>query len=952
MIKSYQKFIFLIVLFLFNYNTYAQFYDAGQDPACIKWQQIKTPHFKLIFPDSFSEKANQIANYLEFAYDFDTVTLRHKPKKLAVIIHNRTVVSNGFVTWAPKRSEWYSCPPQDMYAQPWVEQLSIHEYRHAVQVSQMYRGMSNVLNIPFGELAIGSIAGVYLPRWFLEGDAVVMETALTKSGRGRLPSFNMDLKAQLIEKGSFNYNKAIFGSYKDNIPDPYTLGYHLVAYSRCKYGADIWDKTLKYIARNPYMVVPFAQGLKKATGKTTVGIYKESLSFFDSLWTKQLSKSEYNRFKSHTVRENKNFTNYRFPNYINDSEFIALKYGIDDIPRFVKLDKNGKESIVFTQGNDFMHSLSYSENLIVWAEQYPGLRWDHESYAVIKTYDIVKRKIKTITHKTRYFAPCISHDATKIAAIEVDLQNNYFLVILDAQTGKVLNKIASPENAFLATPSWSDDDRTVVMIATSSNGRAFAEYHQDNAKIHFKNAFVHCEMSGAAYFKNFIIYNDIYGGVDNVFAMDTVSNTIYQLTYSKYGATDPCVSFDGSQLVYSDFTVNGYDIVSIAIQPELWNPLLIPKDSFNLPEQLASQEKGVINFQQKTKQYEITKYSKISHLINIHSWAPLSINANNQTAAPGISFMSHNLLSTSFLTAGYEYIREENTGKYYLDYTYKGLFPVIDASIDYRIKNGISIWHDNSRHDFTYRECNVKLGLSIPLQFPTSKYYTKLIPSVNTTLINISHDASTPSKFTKGNINSIDYRIYAYHVLKTSDRDLYPKWGQTLELNFRHTPFGIYNYGNIASAESYLYLPSIINHHGFKFYGGIQKRTEGSSNYVFSDIINYPLGSYAIYNHWLYSAAVSYFYPLLYPDFSIGSLMYLKRLDMNLFYGRAIAAYENRNTLQQSLEGEINSEMHILRFLAPINIGYRFTYLPDNNSVIHEVLLGINFSGFGGKQFH
>ncbi len=952
MIKIHCKFIFLFVFFIFHCSSNAQFYDAGQDPASIKWQQINTSRFQLIFPSDFTEQANYLANYLEFAYDYNTVSLSRKPVKTPIILHNRTVESNGFVTWAPKRSEWFTCPPQDMFSQPWLEQLAIHEYRHAVQVSQMYRGITNILRIPFGEMATGSVAGVYLPRWFLEGDAVVMETALTKSGRGRLPSFSMDLKAQLIEKEKYNYNKAIFGSYKNYTPNPYTLGYHLVGYSRFKYGTNVWDKTLKNVARNPYMVVPFAQGLKKVTGKTPTGIYQETLSFFDSLWTQEVKNIDIYNFQSHTIRKNKFYTNYRFPNYINDSEFVALKYGMDNIPCFVKIDKQGNESKIYTQGNDFRQSLSYSNNLIVWAEQVQGLRWKHQSFAVIKTYNLATKKSKTLTHKTRYFAPCISHDGKKIAAIEVSLKNEYFLVILDANTGKVLSKTASPENAFLATPSWSNDDQAIIMIATLPEGKAFAEYYLKNKKIRFKIPFTGGEISNARYYKNFIIYNGTYGGVDNICALDTAFPKIYRITSSKYGATDPCISYDGTQMVYANYTADGYDIATITLQPELWQLLDVGEtNNFKLYEQLAKQEKGVINFQQANlKQFEVKKYRKISHLLNFHSWAPLSIDANNQTAAPGISFMSHNLLSTSFITAGYEYIRAEKTGKYYFDYTYKGLFPIIEASVDYRQRKGTLIMQDNSRQPFTFGETNLKLGFKLPLQFPSGKYYTRLQPSVNTTLINISHDATTPNHFMKGNINSIDYKIYGHHVLKTCKRDLYPKWGQVLELNYRHSPFGILNYGNIASAETYLYFPSIINHHGFKLYGGVQKRTIGTSSYVFSDLIDYPLGNYAIISEQLYSTSINYFYPLLYPDFSVGSLMYFKRLDMSLFYGQAMASYKNTDTKIQSLGAEINSEMHLLRFLAPVNLGYRFIYLPDNKKVIHEVLFGINFSVFGANS--
>ena len=70
---------------------------------------------------------------------------------------------------------------------------------------------------------------------------------------------------------------------------------------------------------------------------------------------------------------------------------------------------------------------------------------------------------------------------------------------------------------------------------------------------------------------------------------------------------------------------------------------------------------------------------------------------------------------------------------------------------------------------------------------------------------------------------------------------------------------------------------------------------------------------------------------------------------MDVFYGQASASFKGSSTQMQSMGAAINSEMHLLRFLAPISLGYRFTYIPDDKTMMHEVLIGINFSGFGGK---
>ena len=184
----------------------------------------------------------------------------------------------GLTTWAPKRIELYPCPPQDIYGEEWLEQLAIHEYRHAVQTAKMNKGFTRVLSWIFGEQATGGILGLYIPRWFLEGDAVCTETALSYSGRGRLADFESNLRAQLLEKGSYSYDKAVLGSYKTFIPDYYSLAISWWRKQREKYGTGLWNSTLDRVAKYPFIVVPFSSGMKRFTGLSKVKLYRQTLA--------------------------------------------------------------------------------------------------------------------------------------------------------------------------------------------------------------------------------------------------------------------------------------------------------------------------------------------------------------------------------------------------------------------------------------------------------------------------------------------------------------------------------------------------------------------------------------------------------------------------------------------------------------------------------------------------
>ena len=183
------KKLLLLLLVFTTYVAQAQYFNTGQDPSSLKWRQIITTNFQLIYPDYYENQAQVLAQKLEMVYDFGSYSLKYKPGKISVILHTQTVQSNGLVAYAPKRSEFYTTPHQAIYPQDWLEQLALHEFRHVVQIDKLNSELPKIIKIILGEQGTALLFGAYLPWWFIEGDAVVTETALGKYGARTFPFF-------------------------------------------------------------------------------------------------------------------------------------------------------------------------------------------------------------------------------------------------------------------------------------------------------------------------------------------------------------------------------------------------------------------------------------------------------------------------------------------------------------------------------------------------------------------------------------------------------------------------------------------------------------------------------------------------------------------------------------------------------------------------------------------
>ena len=773
----------VILIISFPGITRAQFFSTGQDPASLRWRQIKNEHFRIIYPSTYETHAQYIANIMDMIWKPEAKTLTARPPHIPIIIHTETSTSNGVTVWAPKRIEFYPTTDPGAYAEEWLEQLAIHEYRHSLQINKMNKGFTKALYYIFGEQATGGILGAFVPTWFLEGDATCTETALTSTGRGRTSNLQNVLRAQLLEKGQYNFNKATLGSYKTFTPDAYELGYFLVGMGRKDYGPGLWDYTLDHVAKYPFMVVPFADGIKRTTGLSKVRWYRKTLSELDSIWKEQQNNTALTPGHMVSRRNPRDYTTLTHPLFLNDSTIIAARSSNEDVDRMVKLDKEGKVKKLFRLGNYLDGSNSVSANLIAWAEYEPDLRWDNRGFSDIRLYDMNTRKTRSLTRRSRYFSPSLSRDGSLIVAVRVTTGGESFLEILSTADGKVITSVKAEGSATFQSPGFTDDDSHLIFIYLDEKGKTIASLDIANGKTRYHLPFTFTGIDGPSMlFNRFILYSADYTGIENIYAIDTCKGKIFQVTSSRFGASDPELDRNKTRLLYSEYCSDGLMISEAVVDTSSWVPLdRVKSYEFRLHEFLSRQEsvnlqdslrnKGLYKmFQDKPAcadssspgitTFQSKKYSKATHLFNIHSWAPVSADASNLILHPGVMALSQNVLSSCFASAGYDWNYNDRTGKFYLDFNYQGLFPVFDFNASFGNRAGYYVTDQSmNKIRFTWDEAAFNLGVSIPFNFGYGAWQRNLTPGISCSLVDVIHNKSTPSPLISGWINIFSYTL-------------------------------------------------------------------------------------------------------------------------------------------------------------------------------------------------
>lgn len=978
----------LILWFLFCAPAFSQ-EVLENNPPSVKFYKINTPHFKVLYPTGFDGEAQRMANTLEHIYEPEAKTMRARPRKISVILQNQSSVSNGFVTLVPRRSEFYTMPPQDynfLGTNDWLDQLAAHEYRHIVQFQRANSGFNRLLYYAFGPATLAAMASVSVPGWVWEGDAVATETAFTHSGRGRIPNFGLLLRTNLQEGRTFTYNKQYLRSYKQNISDHYVLGYHMVSYLRKHTkDPDVWGKVMKRTAIAPFLPFAFSRSVKKIGGLTLPQLYKATADDLKKTWSEELKDVQLTAFDKVNSRSSKAYTDYRYPQPLPGGDMLVLKHGIGDFVQLVTLHE-GKEHKTFIPGviND-AGMLSVSGSKVVWSEFGFDPRWQVKNYSVIKSYDVEKKEYTVLTHKTRYSGAALSPDGSKIVTVESQTDYKISVVVIDSRNGSVIKKFENPDNAFYSMARWSAEGKMIVILKTQNNKRSVVTLTYESGIETVLIADSEENIGHPVLAGNYLFFNSPISGIDNIYAYDLSEHTRFQVTFSKYGAYNPALSLDQKKLVYNNQSRDGLDVVSIPFEPSAWK-VFTPHDQPKAYHQYLSEQEGRSTLFDSipAQVFETTRYSKISGIFNPYSWGAY---VNSSFTQADIGIASQDVLSTTVIKAGYLFDIYERTGAWHAGVSYQGWYPILDVDVRHANRSADEglIQYDKvvgtdttenviERLKFNWKETTVEAGLRIPLLTTNSKYHGNLsfgnyVGYTRVTDFENSIDGGGrlfPSNYPQfflreyidnGKLLYNHFTLTAYRLLKQSRRDINSKFGQTININWYSTPYGGDFSGKQFSLYTQLYFPGIIKHHSLWGYWAFQSTKippvyanseVGRDSYLFNNQIPVPRGQSVFRFEKFYSMSVNYTLPLWYPDVALGPWLNIQRFRGNAFfdYGFGSTTRSTQVTSQTyaSIGGELRMDFNAMRYLPQLNVGFRYSYGLKPTVAQFELLLGlVNF---------
>ena len=631
------KAVLSICLTVCSIPSNAQFNVLSGEKSSTRWSEINSTNYWVIYPRGLDSLGLKYSTLLEYYHPLVSNSVGYMPNQrfesvLPVVLHPYAPVTNGMVTLAPRRMEvfTFSDPYSQLPPLPWENLLSIHENRHAAQLEFTASGFWREFRNVFGEMAPLAIEGLYFNVALAEGDAVVAETALTNSGRGRTADF-LAYYRMAFDNGDYrNWYRWRYGSLRHYTPDYYTVGYMTVAGTRYLYDAPMFMSEYLRAITNPFRFNAMNSVVRSFSGQRLKQTWREIENAFESEW-KELDRQR-GPFQQTTpsVDDNNTFyKSYRGTVQIDGGDLMAVRTAMDKASQLVRISPDGKQTVVRPFSADSKLAYSAHTGCIYWSEAIPDIRFEMHGTSRIRMMDTGSGRITDFTKSGRYVNPAVSDDGRRLACVEYPVGGGCRIVLFSLEDKTELQSVNVPglqvnELAFVGN--------CIVFNGVSDAGMGL--YVTDLNRIGTLENPVPFKVQSLISHNGTVYFTSDKNGTSEIYSYTLTQaaagslpqgGTMIQLSNTRYGASDPY--FCNGELCFSQMQPQGRIPVK-ADDPYRRQVSYADHVSYPIADALSAQETRLGVNRRKVMQLPPENYSKFVNALYFHSWLPLYVNTD------------------------------------------------------------------------------------------------------------------------------------------------------------------------------------------------------------------------------------------------------------------------------------------------------------------------------------
>ena len=539
--------------------------DAGaqvQDRR-VDWHQIESEHCRVAYPVPLGVLARRTATLCDRSFEQLAAIFESEPEQIVeVVLTDDSDSANGSASALPYDfMRLFAQVPEDLTPlgdyDDWLGTLITHEQTHVIHLDTI-GGLPAIVNRVLGKVWAPNLVQ---PRWFIEGLATHMESALTSGGRMRSSMFEMYIRMDALEGRLLRLDQI------SNTVDRWPRGnaYYLYGSRFVRWIADRYGQAALTAISHEYgrRAIPYGlnRTAKRVTGRTFTELYDE--------WQADLvaqSEALRDRVAIGGRVQGERLTHHgdiaRSPRWLDGETVVYFANDGQSDSQLRAVDRDGSNARQLVRAVGSAYWAPAEEGAALVYGQPDGHRDIYFFYDLFR-FDRASERVTRLTQGLRAREPDVSPSGRRVAFARSSAGTTHLMVAeMDDVEGtqRVLVRSRRYEQAY--TPRFSPDGGTVAFSHWREGG------YRDIRLVDLTSGEItdvthdRAMDSGPAWSPDgrHLYFSSDRTGVANLYRLEVASGALEQITDVVAGAYSPDVSPDGRSLVYLGYTSRGWDV--------------------------------------------------------------------------------------------------------------------------------------------------------------------------------------------------------------------------------------------------------------------------------------------------------------------------------------------------------------------------------------------------------
>lgn len=556
-----RRFFFLLFFtFGLSGSAFSQLYFNQYRPPAQDWQELRTDHFRIIYPAEAESAAYRAGRILEIQYPEIQKAVGGNLRYFPFVLNSENDRSNGFVTPVNFRSEVELPPIKGKIMNPssgdWLELVLPHELVHALHMNVNPISITSLIGVFSPDLRRSVHTAA--PLGVLEGIAVEHEShgAVPGGGRGNHPYFTNRFTSNFVSDDRWSMGQ-LFHVSSSTLPFDrhYAGAYEFTNWLQNQYGDDTFRKAIEFHYKWPFL--GFGIALRNTTGRWPGTLYRSFIEDMEVLEKERISSLQgITTAKSYFPDHGKKGAVIRRPLWINEKVLLMHGTFYNSPTGFYTYNfENSTFNLLLEHQSveDFRYSFINDPGEIYFADYVTDGLYHNTFRSSLFRYNIETGRRSKIAPDERLFAPS---PGSPFLALQTAGSGNR-LVIVDTETG-ALELAADPgEQATIEEVQQHAIHKDhLAIIARKESVQALwitnPDFVQESLEADPDIVFA----EGSVFDLNWhpeekkLLFSSDHTGTLNIYEYDIEAQRVMQITGSFYNAYEGSYSPEGTRIAY------------------------------------------------------------------------------------------------------------------------------------------------------------------------------------------------------------------------------------------------------------------------------------------------------------------------------------------------------------------------------------------------------------------